>query len=74
MKLNHIKRLIVLLLMTHCCGQMVAQQTNTLYFMQGVTERNMYNPAFQSPCNFYLNLPIFPSFGLSVGNNSLVLT
>ena len=73
MKLNHIKRFIVLLFMTYCCGQLlVAQQANTLYFMQGVPDRGIYNPAFQSPYDFYLDIPLFPSFGLSVGNNSFV--
>jgi len=72
MKLNHIKRFIVLLLMTYCCGQMVAQQANTLYFMQGVSERSIYNPAFQAPYSCYIDLPVMPNFGLSIGNNSLV--
>ena len=68
MKLNDIKRIIVLLFMTYGCGQLAAQQTNTLYFMQGVSERSIYNPAFQSPYDFYLDLF---NIGLNAGNNSL---
>jgi len=74
MKLNLIKRFIVLILMTYCCGQMVAQQANTLYFMQGVSERSIYNPAFQAPYDLYIDLPVLPNFGLSIGNNSLALS
>jgi hypothetical protein len=56
-----------------CLGSNVfAQQTNTLYFMQGIPERNVYNPAFQSPYDFYIDLPVMPNFQFNVGNNSLI--
>jgi outer membrane protein OmpA-like peptidoglycan-associated protein len=53
-------------------GNVLAQQTNTLYFMQGIPERNAYNPAFQSPYNLYIDLPVMPNTRFNIGNNSLV--
>jgi hypothetical protein len=40
--------------------------------MQGIPERNVYNPAFQSPYDLYIDLPVMPNFQLGVGNNSLI--
>jgi outer membrane protein OmpA-like peptidoglycan-associated protein len=40
--------------------------------MQGIPERNAYNPAFQSPYDFYIDLPVMPNFNLSAGNNSVI--
>ena len=71
MKRYLIKYITVIAGITICCGNSVAQQANTVYFMQGVEKRNVYNPAFQSPYNLYITLP--SSFRLSAGNNSLVL-
>jgi outer membrane protein OmpA-like peptidoglycan-associated protein len=69
------KQNLILLSLTTClCFNTFAQHTNTLYFMQGIPERNTYNPAFQSPYDFYIDLPIMPSFNLSAGNNSVILT
>jgi outer membrane protein OmpA-like peptidoglycan-associated protein len=72
MKRNYIKYSIIALLMTCLGSNVFAQQTNTLYFMQGIPERNAYNPAFQSPYDFYIDLPIMPNFQFNVGNNSLI--
>jgi outer membrane protein OmpA-like peptidoglycan-associated protein len=72
MKLNYIKHSIAALIMTCFCCNAFAQQTNTLYFMQGIPERNVYNPAFQSPYDLYIDLPVMPNINLSLGNNSLI--
>ncbi|GAP72433.1 hypothetical protein SAMD00024442_31_22 [Candidatus Symbiothrix dinenymphae] len=48
-----------------------AQQNNTVYFIKGIPERNVYNPAFQPYNNVYIDFPVFPNFRLDLGNNSL---
>jgi outer membrane protein OmpA-like peptidoglycan-associated protein len=45
----------------------VAQQTNSVYFMKGLTERNAYNPALQSYYNFYIDLPLIPNWNFDMG-------
>jgi outer membrane protein OmpA-like peptidoglycan-associated protein len=67
---RYINYAITALLLAGCCA-LQAQQANTLYFMQGVPERNAYNPAFQPIHDFYLDLPVLPNFRLDAGNNSL---
>jgi outer membrane protein OmpA-like peptidoglycan-associated protein len=54
-----------------CSAATFAQQTNTVYFMRGIPERNVYNPAFQPEGNLYIDLPVMPNFNLNFGNNSL---
>jgi outer membrane protein OmpA-like peptidoglycan-associated protein len=71
MKRNIIKLLFVFLTAITVGNSAWAQQTNSLYFMQGVHERNIYNPAFQSPYDFYIDLP-FSNIKLGGGNNSFV--
>jgi outer membrane protein OmpA-like peptidoglycan-associated protein len=72
MKQNQIKHSIAVLIMVCFCCNVFAQQANTLYFMQGIPERNAYNPAFQSPYDFYIDLPVMPNFRFGFENNSLV--
>ncbi|MDR0680241.1 MAG: DUF5723 family protein [Dysgonamonadaceae bacterium] len=71
MKQNQIKHSIAILIMVFC-SNVFAQQTNTLYFMQGIPERSAYNPAFQSPYDFYIDLPVMPNVRFGIGNNSLI--
>ena len=67
----NIKQLVIVLMITFCSGTLLAQQTNTLYFMKGVTERSEYNPAFQSDYNFWFDFPLLPNLNINLGNNSL---
>jgi outer membrane protein OmpA-like peptidoglycan-associated protein len=70
-----IRKLILKLSLVICLGfftlSVTAQQVNTLYFMENVPVRNIYNPAFQPLSDFYLSLPILGFTQFSVGNNSL---
>ncbi|HEY4785245.1 MAG TPA: DUF5723 family protein [Bacteroidales bacterium] len=45
-----------------------AQQNNSLYFMQGLPQSSLLNPATQPKCGFYLT---FPSVEINAGNSSL---
>ncbi len=50
-----------------------AQNTNTMYFMDEIAERNNLNPAFIPNCDFYFDFIFLPNFYLSAGNNDFIL-
>ena len=66
------KKLLLAFLMV-CPAFLLAQQVNTLYFMENLPSRNMYNPAFQPINDIYVSLPVIGYMQLSVGNNSVAL-
>ena len=51
-----------------------AQNTNTLYFMDNIAERNNINPAFTPNCNFYLDFIFLPNLYLNTGINALTFS
>ena len=71
MKIKHIVIVGLILLVSNVNIQ--AQNTNTLYFMDGIAERNNVNPAFTPSCNFYLDFIFLPNLYLNLGNNNLIL-
>ncbi len=50
-----------------------AQNTNTLYFMNEIAERNNLNPAFTPSCNFYFDFVFLPNMYFSFGNDNFIL-
>jgi len=52
---------------------LMAQQVNTLYFMDEVPVRHFLNSSFQPATDYYVSLPVVGFSQLSVGNNSLAL-
>ena len=50
-----------------------AQNTNTLYFMNEIAERNNLNPAFTPSCNFYFDFVFLPNTYFSFGNDNFIL-
>ncbi len=54
-------------------GTLLAQQTNTLYFVENSPLRHMFNPAFQPQKDFYVSFPLLGYVGGELGNNSLKL-
>ncbi len=46
-----------------------SQPGNILYFMKGVPQSNLLNPAFQPQCNFYFGIPGVSPFMLNVQSN-----
>ncbi|MBN1183316.1 MAG: hypothetical protein JXB49_13575 [Bacteroidales bacterium] len=50
-----------------------AQQSNTMYFMKGIPQAQMYNPAYQPKCNVFIGIPGVSNLGIDVANNSLNL-
>ncbi|MDR0832992.1 MAG: DUF5723 family protein [Candidatus Symbiothrix sp.] len=71
MKLKNIKQLLLVVCIVSTTASAWAQ-SNTLYFMRGIPERSVFNPAFQPESDWYLELPFLPTFSLGGGNNSLV--
>ncbi len=68
-----LKKNLLLVLLMICPTFLLAQQVNTLYFMENLPSRNMYNPAFQPINDIYVSLPIIGYMQMSVGNNSVAL-
>ncbi len=47
-----------------------AQQSNILYYMPGVPQTHLLNPATQPRCSFYLGLPLASPLQLNVENSA----
>jgi hypothetical protein len=52
-------------------GYILAQQSNMLYFMDGVPQSYLVNPANQPRCNLYIGIPAISPFQVFIGNSSL---
>ncbi len=52
----------------------LAQNSQTLYYMNRIPQSNQMNPAIQPKCNFFLGLPAVSSLQIGVGNNRYGLT
>lgn len=52
------KKIILSLIALCCAGTLVAQQINTLYFLENAPMRHTLNPAFQPVSNGYLSFPL----------------
>ncbi len=50
---------------------MLAQQSNILYFMDGVPQSYLVNPANQPRCNLYIGIPAISPFQIFIGSSSL---
>ncbi|HYW96889.1 MAG TPA: DUF5723 family protein [Bacteroidales bacterium] len=50
-----------------------AQYNNTFYFMKGVPQSYLVNPAFQPDCSFFLGLPGLSPLQVQAGNRSFSL-
>lgn len=67
------KLLLFFLMISNVSLFLMAQQVNTLYFMDEVPIRHFMNPSFQPASDYYVSLPVVGFMKLSVGNNSLSL-
>ena len=66
-----IKHIIISVLFLTVGVNLTAQNTNTLYFMDNIAERNNINPAFIPNCNFYLDFIFLPNLYFNAGTNNL---
>ncbi len=75
MNLNQIKKIFLSITISALFwGNTMAQDSQTLYYMNRVPQATMMNPAMQPACNFFFGLPVVSSLQLDVGNNRLSLT
>jgi len=68
------KRLIFITFILFTANRLIAQDSQTLYYMNRVPQSNMMNPAIQPACNFFLGLPVISNIQIGAGNNQLALT
>jgi hypothetical protein len=72
--LKSIKRnLLILTIFSVVYPLALAQQVNTLYFVDNVPFRHTLNPAFQPIQDMYVGLPVIGFTQMSIGNNSVAL-
>ncbi len=62
------KSLLLLLLFTFISAG--AQQNQQLYFMHYLGESNFLNPAVQSPCKWFIGMPVLSSVHLNYANSA----
>lgn len=74
MKLFKFKKLLIIILTIFISELLLAQDSQTLYYMNRVPQSTLMNPAMQPTCNFFLGLPVVSSIQLDAGNNRLALT
>lgn len=70
MKLKHI---VISILLLAASFPAVAQNAQTLYFMEEITERNNMNPAFTPNCKFYFDFIFMPNFFIGGGTDQFIL-
>lgn len=69
---SSIKYILVCLFVILSTNNGKAQNTNTLYFMDNIAERNNINPAFTPNCHFYLDFIFLPNYYMNFGNNNFI--
>ncbi len=60
---------VLLVVLILSAANVHSQPGNILYFMKGVPQSNLLNPAFQPQCNFYFGIPGVSPFMLNVQSN-----
>jgi len=72
---NYLFKLLLGLTLTILISKIsLAQNSQTLYYMNRIPQATLMNPAIQPSCNFFLGLPAISSIQFGVGNNQLGLT
>ena len=68
-----IKNIILAIVLVLSVFPTKAQNTNTIYFMDEIAERNNLNPALTPNCNFYFDFIFLPNMYFSFGNDNFIL-
>ena len=74
MKLYTVKYYFIILFISLSLLSSQSQNTNTLYVMEEIAERNMMNPAFTPNCKSYFDFIFLPNLFISAGTNHLTLS
>lgn len=64
-----IRRYIVLIILILFTVNTQAQQNNLIFLSHYLPESNLLNPAVQSPCKWYVGMPVLSSVHLNYGNS-----
>lgn len=67
------KKLLLAIVMMCSVAGMMAQNTNTLYFMDEISTRNLMNPAFLPRCKSYFDFILLPNLYLGAGENAFAI-
>ncbi len=67
------RRIAILALLTLTLSGIVAQQVNTLYFLENAPMRYQLNPAYKPLSDLYIGFPALGGLSLWGGNNSITL-
>ncbi|MCG8411211.1 MAG: DUF5723 family protein [Bacteroidales bacterium] len=73
-KTAFIKKILISLIVFFTTNTLIAQESQTLYYMNRIPQARYLNPAFAPDCNIFIGLPTLSSFYFGLGNNRLVLT
>lgn len=68
-----VRRYILAIIMAAICTSAAAQYTNTLYFMDEISERNAMNPAFLPRCQSYFDFMLLPNFYVGGGETMFAI-
>ena len=68
-----IKYIVASILIISSINTNKAQNTNTMYFMNEIAERNNLNPAFTPSCNFYFDFIFLPNVYFGFGNDNFII-
>lgn len=69
--MDNIRRLLIMAIVLLNVPHMVAQYSNTMYFMKGMPQVHALNPAYQPVCRFYIGFPGLSPLQVSIDNNAL---
>lgn len=64
------KTLIILSIAILFAYQAGAQQINSMYWIPDLPLTNQMNPAFMTPCKFYMEIPVFGNINLNANTNA----
>ncbi|MBN2349361.1 MAG: hypothetical protein JXJ22_11010 [Bacteroidales bacterium] len=69
-------RYFIIIIIVNISGKgliLTAQENTTMYFMTGIPQSYLLNPAFQPECNLFLGMPGLSSVELNIDNSALNL-
>lgn len=69
--MNNIRRFTAMSVLLLSVFMAEAQYSNTMYFMKGIPQSHLLNPAYQPGCRFYLGFPGLSPSQVSLNNNAL---
>lgn len=68
------RKFLSLAVLFSCSTFTFGQQSQQLFFMHYLPESNLMNPAIQSPCPWYIGLPVVSSIHANYGNSGFSYT